>query len=296
MQEYDYDIDGYKGFLDRGEATELYSTPAHVVAVDEVTGQITYESSSTWEVTFSGTLTKEFTTGTKEYLQSAIDSEDVPVYYDSTALQTHNEECYDIGAGWSFNIPTIDYAGEESEDSDRLILPGVGSFAFYNNKFSDYDREDMTLTDDDSYTAGQFSSDKKLTLADGTVYYFSEDGLLLAMLDRFGNTIRYRYAQVDGDYHPCEIIDTAGRSTTIVYADTADGRTVTRWQRDGTAHPKHRKYRSSGRRRRRSHTGEHRIPRRRNDHVHLQYGSRQLQLCRRVCEPARLCTTQYRHL
>ena len=164
---------------------------------------------------------------------------DYTIYYNDdgwdhveyTDYKTHEQERYDIGAGWTFNIPSIDYVTDDREGAPRLILPGTGSFVFYkstsNYTFESYLLKDMTITDDSSYTAGQFPSDKKLTMADGTVYYFSEDGLLLAALDRFGNTIRYRYAQVDGNYHPCEIIDTVGRSTTIVYADTETGKRIT---------------------------------------------------------------------
>ena len=184
-----------------------------------------------WECTYSGTFYEEIDYGYITYTDIVTEGFDSFAYLDATALHTFNEKRYGVGAGWSFNIPSIDY---ESQGGSRLILPGVGSFAFYGNTFTDYKRKDMTLSDDDSYTAGQFPSDKKLTFADGTVYYFSEAGLLIAVLDRFGNTISYRYALVNGYYHPSEIIDTTGSSTAIAYADTDDGMTVTITAPDGS--------------------------------------------------------------
>lgn len=142
-------------------------------------------------------------------------------YGNSTNEQTYYEKRYGLGAGWSFNIPSI-----QKGNAERLILPGTGAFAVSGNYLKKYPLNDMILSPNSSYNNGQFDSVSKLTFVDGRTYYFDENGLLLADVDRFGNTVTYKYIEVDGEYKPSEITDTAGRKTIITYADSESGKNV----------------------------------------------------------------------
>ena len=220
--------EGYSGYLDRIDTYKKSSTGT-VEYGTHTDGRTIWMTSSTWVAVFGGYVSKTFDEAYFIFTDVVVQPYPVTVYYNSTGEQTHNEQHYDIGSGWSFNIPSID------TDQKKLILPGKGTYALSGNTIKEYPLKDMVLTSDSSYNNGQFSSSKKLRFADGTVYYFNSNGLLLADVDRFGNTITYRYAEVDGEYHPSEIIDTAGRTINITYATTDTGKTVTITAPDGSA-------------------------------------------------------------
>lgn len=156
-----------------------------------------------------------------------------PIPKADTKEETYGELRYNLGAGWSFGIPSIN----TDSHNQSLILPGIGVYGLdlSENSFTDYPRTDMILSGNHSYNNGQYTSSKKLTFADGTVYYFNEDGLLLAMLDRHGTTVTFKYIKSGMGYYPSEIIDADGRSTVIAYADTESGKTVTVTLPDGSS-------------------------------------------------------------
>ena len=181
------------------------------------------------ETAFEGTIRAVYTHGYMGYLDIKVEEVPNTQFGNRPKTQTYNEKRYNIGAGWSFNIPSI-----ENWITDRLVLPDKGSYTIYGNDIDGYLLKDMALSMDQTYSNGQFTSLQKLSFADGTAYYFNAEGLLLAEVDRFGNTVTYKYAQVEDEWRPSEIIDTAGRSTTITYAETATGKTVTVTAPDGS--------------------------------------------------------------
>ena len=226
---YAYSSGGYKGTLPRTKTKKVYDNGTTVKKTDG--DRICYYQKTIWEATFSGTVRKKVTEGSLVYVSLSVVEYSYSSAYNNTKEQTYNESRYDLGAGWSLGIPSID----RDSHGESLILPGIGTYALSGNTIKDYKRSDMKLTSDKSYNNGQFDSTQKLTFADGTAYYFSSDGLLLAMVDEFGTTVTFKYAQVNGDYHPSEIIDADGNSTTIVYTATGFGKTVTITAPDGNA-------------------------------------------------------------
>ncbi len=232
---YTYSSGGYHGVLPRTK-TEKESDNGTVVKATNG-DRVCYYQKTVWVATFEGTVRKNVTDGYLVYVSAYIAEYTYSTASNRTAEQTYNESRYDLGSGWSLSIPSIN----RDAHGESLILPGIGTYALSGNTIKDYKRSDMKLTSDKSYNNGQFSSTQKLTFADGTVYYFSSDGLLLAMVDRFGTTVTFKYAQVNGNYHPSEIIDADGHSTTITYATTDAGSTITITAPDGSATTLHTK-------------------------------------------------------
>ena len=223
-------------FSSQGYSGELFKTGTSEVSGTEAAADGTYSDGRTiwkrtWveETAFEGTIRATFYVGNATFLNVAIETANNTVFYGRDKTQTYNEKRYNIGAGWSFNIPSI-----ENWITDRLVLPDKGSYTIYGNDIDGYLLKDMALSMDQTYSNGQFDAYKKLSFADGTAYYFNAEGLLIAEVDRFGNTVTYKYAQVEDEWRPSEIIDTAGRSTTITYAETATGKTVTVTAPDGS--------------------------------------------------------------
>ena len=229
------DGNGYSGTLYKG--VPYIETSSTRELGEYAPGRMKYQTDNLWKVVFSGTLSKELTTEYALVCAEEVLLDSYYTYYNNSNEQTYNESRYDLGSGWSLSIPSIN----RDAHGESLILPGIGTYALSGNTIKDYKRSDMKLTSDKSYNNGQFSSTQKLTFADGTVYYFSSDGLLLAMVDKFGTTVTFKYAQVNDNYHPSEIIDADGHSTTITYATTDTGSTITITAPDGSVTTLHTK-------------------------------------------------------
>ena len=148
---------------------------------------------------------------------------DTPIAKPLVKQHTYNELRYNIGAGWSFDIPSID----TDVHNHTLHLPGVGSYALSGSKILNYPLKDMTLKATKAYHNGQFQSDTALTFINGTVYYFNEDGLLLAMVDCYDTAVTFKYVQDGEGWYPSEIIDADGRVTTFSYTNIENGRLIT---------------------------------------------------------------------
>ena len=147
----------------------------------------------------------------------------MPIATPLVKQHTHNELRYNIGAGWSFGIPSIN----TDAHNHTLHLPGVGSYALSGSKILNYPLKDMTLKWTNSYHNGQFQSDLALTFLNGTVYYFNEEGLLLAMVDRYDTAVTFKYVQNGEGWYPSEITDADGRITTFSYTNIENGRLIT---------------------------------------------------------------------
>lgn len=212
---------GYTGTLYRGEAYIDEDLGTECVG-EYAPGRMIYETKNRWAVEFSGYLSKEVSDGAGGYFDVMVVDEESVWYCDSTEEETYNEKRFDIGSGWTFNIPSIDTVSQ----SQRLILPGIGTYTVEGNTILEYSREDMTLSSYSGYGNGQFTSSKKLTFADGSVYYFNEDGLCMAMADRFGNTVTLKYVQIVDNWYLSEIIDADGESTSIEYVNMLEGKQI----------------------------------------------------------------------
>ncbi len=163
-------------------------------------------------------------------------------YSHITDEKTYEEKRYGIGSGWSFNILSV------NTEDNILVLPGIGEFEFEEKEtegktaddtelkeyvLKDYKLDDMKFSEDNTEDKWQFTSKKKLTFVSGESYYFSEDGLLLAKADRFGNEVVYTYAEFGGEKRIASITDASGKSIAVTYTETDNGITVTITTPDG---------------------------------------------------------------
>ena len=231
----EYSAGGYTGILERmGE--DPIKDEYGIEKDPYIDGRPIHYHTSKWKATYSGNVSRAYSEYTVGYENPSdpdaplaiLESEEI--YYSSDSKEiTYGERRYDLGAGWSFDIPSID------TENNRLILPGIGTFSISGNEILNYDRQDMTLSCDSSYTGGQYPSHRKLTFADGSVDWFAENGVLLAAVDRFGNKTAYTYTESDDRILLAAVEDDAARRITVAYADTAEGRKITVTAPDGTA-------------------------------------------------------------
>ncbi|MCL2409147.1 MAG: peptidoglycan DD-metalloendopeptidase family protein [Oscillospiraceae bacterium] len=92
----------------------------------------------------------------------------------------------DIGVGWRFDLPYI--------LDNTLYVPGRGTFELgWNGLLSHHTLNDMQLSHYSGFVSGPLQSNQRLSFYNGTTYYFNQ-GRIIGMRDRFGNTIRFEYA------------------------------------------------------------------------------------------------------
>ncbi|MBQ8525945.1 MAG: RHS repeat protein, partial [Clostridia bacterium] len=120
---------------------------------------------------------------------------------------------YNLGSGWGFSFPSVEIATE-------YIPEGIGDTYYYlenvelyyhsgngdvyqveftsdttDSNLKGYYKKDICFNkEDEAWTDGDLKSYYSLTLADKTKQYFAKDGRLMAIVDRFGNAIRFEYA------------------------------------------------------------------------------------------------------
>ncbi|MCL2281580.1 MAG: hypothetical protein FWC25_02845 [Dehalococcoidia bacterium] len=157
--------------------------------------------------------------------------------YNSINSALYNEHCDNLGNnsivakpiktglvyGWEWNLPYLETVGS----SPKTLYLGNGSAYTISGhlsssyKFSNYTLKDIVLKDVASplYYNGQYVATYVLEYKNGDKAYFKNDGLLLAQVDRFGNTITYKYTSYNNDNVLSQIIDTAGRTVNIAYSN-----------------------------------------------------------------------------
>lgn len=133
------------------------------------------------------------------------------------AATTYYNERYALGLGWSFGFPSVEVRNS-SDGSNRELYyhDGTGSTYRYNgddertgdaaNGYMKYETNlDNYYTDnvvfspkDRSYSRNGYSSQYSFKTADNTMQYFTETGELLAIVDRFGNEIKFDYENYPG--------------------------------------------------------------------------------------------------
>ncbi|WP_113672759.1 RHS repeat domain-containing protein [Vallitalea guaymasensis] len=162
---------------------------------------------------------------------------------DSVIEDNPNEIFYDIGSGWSFDIPYVRYIGYNAYLDRGLWEINYGaSGSDIVTHFGNRDtKSGTTFKNDknenkqfyfaiDEFTSGQYNSVVMLEYQNGLKMYFAEEGMLLGQVDRYGNTIRYEYEEVtlpreEGNglslprtrYRLKRVIDTLGRNIYFQY-------------------------------------------------------------------------------
>jgi RHS repeat-associated protein len=228
-----YTYGGYSGYLVRGATVENYNT-GYVFTEQGTRDYWTLDSSYTCD--FSGVLSTTLADYVEYETFVAYPTANCDTWYYSTVnAGAANEDYWNLGAGWSFDVPSI--------SGSTIEIPNKGSFSFSgsgsNYTFSDYTLIDMTLVDNTSYTYNGVSSTKKLTFKDGISYYFDSNGRAIAKTDRFGNTIRYIYSTQSSFGNKVllsKVIDTAGKEIDLTYTSSGTTRQVVVTMPDDTTY------------------------------------------------------------
>ncbi len=118
---------------------------------------------------------------------------------------------YNLGVGWEFSFPSVqietEYIPQEITntyyyDKETELYYHSGNGDVYQVEFTTdttdsnlkgYYNKDIKFNNDTGYSNGQVTSEYSLTLADKTKQYFAEDGRLIGIVDRFGNTIKFEH-------------------------------------------------------------------------------------------------------
>lgn len=111
--------------------------------------------------------------------------------YSSTKYNNYLNGLYGLGHGWSFRFSSI-----ENDANKQYLHTEDGStyeidFSASGSHLKDYSLLDMVL--DNDYTAfynDAVSSKYRLRYQNGKCEYFSDDGKLIGIQDRYGNTIK----------------------------------------------------------------------------------------------------------
>ncbi|MCI9627486.1 MAG: RHS repeat protein, partial [Clostridia bacterium] len=145
---------------------------------------------------------------------------------------TYFNERYALGLGWSFGFPSVEvkkarnwdgilydkntktYNGElyyhdgtgsayrvNSKDNPNETLDEYGNyFQIYNTNLDNYYTDNVKFRDTDhSYERNGMKSQFSFCDAEGTMQYFGKQGQLLAIVDRFGNEIKFDYTDMPGE-------------------------------------------------------------------------------------------------
>ncbi|MNB80321.1 tRNA(Glu)-specific nuclease WapA precursor [compost metagenome] len=131
----------------------------------------------------------------------------------------------DLGAGWSFQFPSVIRYGNEYVyyDDGKGNMYKVGSDASDElsnyTKLLNYKGMDKRFVFDNAgiFSNGTDTSWAYLEYSDQTREYYNAVGKLIGMVDRFGNTIIYNY---DGSGKLSSITDTVGRVVTFSYENS----------------------------------------------------------------------------
>lgn len=120
---------------------------------------------------------------------------------------------YDLGAGWAFSFPSVEvikeyefeveitqgpYIDENKElyyhTGDGDVYKVIQSSNTDGSNLKGYYKKDLKFDyNDTTYTRNGIRSAYSVTLSNGTKQFFAEDGRLMAIRDRFGNSITFEH-------------------------------------------------------------------------------------------------------
>ncbi len=148
------------------------------------------------------------------------------------------EDRYNIGVGMRFSFPAMEIRENEDKSSHKFLHTEGGDVyrlrAVLMDDIVTYMPEGQTVRDviireSEEYTNGQADGRSKYVMSgkDGKKTYFSEDGRILAIVDRYGNTIKFEYDTLSYDIDGTKIdkrliskiTDTVGRVVTLEYKE-----------------------------------------------------------------------------
>ncbi|MEK3795064.1 restriction endonuclease fold toxin [Paenibacillus sp. FSL R7-0204] len=148
------------------------------------------------------------------------------------------EDRYNLGMGMRFSFPNIEVKVNSDGSSHKFLHTDSGDV--YRLKPANLDGayvflpegqtvKDVVVRETAAYQNGQADGTSKyvMTGKDGKNTYFAEDGRILGIVDRYGNTINFQYESLSYymDGHSInkklisKITDSVGRDTTIEYKE-----------------------------------------------------------------------------
>lgn len=177
----------------------------------------------------------------------------VDYVYSDAKTSSFYEERYNLGVGTRFSFPTMEIRDNSDGTSHKFLHTESGDVyrlkAYTNQGELVYMPEGQTVQDvmvkeTEEYSNGQEDGKSKYVMSgkDGKKSYFTADGRLVGIVDRYGNTVRFEYSSftytIDGAANNRKLLtsitDTIGRIITLEYKED-EGFTVK--PLDGTAAP-----------------------------------------------------------
>ncbi len=193
-----------------------------------------YVRKVTFEHIYEGYLSKTTTvkvgdkfTRDSVYVESYLADTD---YINETSESTYNEHHNGLGSGWELGFSSLEIDG-----SDKYLHLSNGEIYKVNitstvgdSNLDKYLLSDIRFENDSgSYSNRVKTSQYALIHKDGLKEYFADDGRLLGLQDRFGNSIKFEHSMIDEFPVITRITDTVGRTVEIAYQTTENGKEVT---------------------------------------------------------------------
>jgi hypothetical protein len=140
----------------------------------------------------------------------------------NTYLELQNN----LGPGWSFNFSSIE-CDEENENYTLHLGDGQSYEIDWDDdsgtNLKDYELEDMHIEKySDEKPGWEKASEYMLTYKDGRKEYFADDGRLLSMENRYGNSIKFMHTMINEHPVVTEIEDSRNHVVTILYGGIID--------------------------------------------------------------------------
>jgi RHS repeat-associated protein len=173
----------------------------------------------------------------REMKAEYVDGVWVDQVYSDSATSSFYEDRYNLGIGMRFSFPAIEIKNNEDGTNFKYLHTEAGDVYKLGEPYkvedvNTYILEGQTVNDviireDKSFRNGQPDETSFYVMTDktGKKTYFSEDGRVLGIVDRYDNKITFQYTtltySVEGYYKTqaliSKIIDTMGRSVNIEY-------------------------------------------------------------------------------
>lgn len=166
-----------------------------------------------------------------------VDSENVCVPTSNLSVDNYVEPAtylgtkYDLGAGWSFSLPSVQIEKYDG-DTYRYFHDGTGTtyqvdFSKGTTHLVNFEGNDVQFNQDTgTYSVDGLTSAYVFISSDKRKSFFSSDGSLIGIKDRFGNEIKFSYVKrtVNGIERNdiSRIQDTIGRVISFTYMINAD--------------------------------------------------------------------------
>ncbi|TBL69886.1 polymorphic toxin-type HINT domain-containing protein [Paenibacillus thalictri] len=145
---------------------------------------------------------------------------------------TYDRSRYDLGAGWSFALPSVEMYDDELSGAKNYFLHEEGGAVYGMNYYPNsnsysvngHQPDDVEFREDTSYSNGQNTSKYVFIKNSKRKTFFAEDGRVLGIKDLLNNEIKFSYTNrtINGVTYPFiqQVVDSVGRTITFTYDNT----------------------------------------------------------------------------